>query len=147
MSKFKSGDYVVPSSQIVTYDVKMKNYLGRVLQVTTVHEKEYYGSVQAGIPGEEAFGWNPHDLRFATAEEIEETTKPKSPKPLRRGDLVEYDGDICVVFSEGADLRGEYWIAALTGEPNYYWSKIDKLTQISSIRKKIKRLKHEKKHE
>ena len=78
MSKFKSGDYVVPSSQIVTYDVKMKNYLGRVLQVTTVHEKEYYGSVQAGIPGEEALGWNPHDLRFATAEEIEETTKPKS---------------------------------------------------------------------
>ena len=138
MSKFKSGDYVVPSSQIVMYDVKMKNYLGRVLQVTTVNEKEYYGSVQAGIPGEEALGWNPHDLRFATAEEIEETTKPKSPKPLRRGDLVLYREQIGIVHNIDSD---GYWVAALTGDGCCVHKNDKDLMRIGSIRKKIKQLK------
>ena len=110
MSKFKSGDYVVPSSQIVTYDVKMKNYLGRVLQVTTVHEKEYYGSVQAGIPGEEALGWNPHDLRFATAEEI---AASKKPKPLRRGDLVLYREQIGIIHNIDGQELGVYSVCGV----------------------------------
>lgn len=63
-------------------------------------------------------------------------------KPLRRGDLVEYQGDICVVLSKGADRDGEYYgIAPLTGTFNYYWADIDDLTRIGSIRKKVKRLK------
>lgn len=75
-------------------------------------------------------------LRHATPEEI-----AAAEKPLRRGDLVEYDGRICVVFSKGTDSEGEYMIASLTGESDYYWPTIDKLTRICSIRKKIKRLK------
>lgn len=135
MSKFKSGDYVVPSSQIVTYDVKMKNYLGRVLQVTTVHEKEYYGSVQAGIPGEEAWGWNPHDLRFATAEEI---AASKKPKPLRRGDLVLYREQIGIIHNIDSD---GYWVAALTGDGCCVHKNAKDLMRIGSVRKKIKRIK------
>ena len=137
MSQFKPGDYVVPSSQIVIYDAKMKNYLGRVLQVATVHEQQYYGSVQAGIPGEEVWGWNPHDLRLATAEEIAAAQKPK---PLRRGDLVEYDGRVCVVFSD-RDLVGHFFVSALSGVSDYYHCNEEELTRIGSIRKKVKRLK------
>lgn len=135
MSKFKSGDYVVPSSQIVTYDVKMKNYLGRVLQVTTVHEKEYYGSVQAGIPGEEALGWNPHDLRFATAEEI---AASKKPKPFCRGDLVLYREQIGIIHNIDSD---GYWVAALTGDGCCVHKNAKDLMRIGSVRKKIKRIK------
>ena len=135
MSKFKSGDYVVPSSQIVTYDVKMKNYLGRVLQVTTVHEKEYYGSVQAGIPGKEAWGWNPHDLRFATAEEI---AASKKPKPFCRGDLVLYREQIGIIHNIDSD---GYWVAALTGDGCCVHKNAKDLMRIGSVRKKIKRIK------
>ena len=60
-------------------------------------------------------------------------------KPLRRGDLVEFCGGIWVVFSE--DAYGEYGIATLTGDSNYYYADIDELTRIGSIRKKVKRLK------
>ena len=137
MSQFKPGDYVVPSSQIVIYDAKMKNYLGRVLQVATVHEQQYYGSVQAGIPGEEVWGWNPHDLRLATAEEIAAAQKLK---PLRRGDLVEYDGRVCVV-AEIDPEDGSCWVAALTGEHGYDRVPADELKRIGSVRKKVKRLK------
>lgn len=142
MSKFKPGDYVVPSNQIVSYDAKMKNYLGRVLQVATVHEQQYYGSVQAGTPGEEVWGWSPHDLRLATAEEIA-AAKPKPPKPLRRGDLVKYDGQICVVVSKGTDSDGDYRIASMTDTPDYFWASVDELIKVGSIRKKIKRIKKE----
>ena len=63
---------------------------------------------------------------------------------IRRGDLVDYDGDICVVFSKGADRDGEYMIASLTGEDDYYWASIDEFVRIGSIRKKIKQLREQK---
>ena len=79
-------------------------------------------------------------LRHATPEEI-----AAAEKPIRRGDLVEYQGKVFMVISKGADPEGDYTIASLTGEPDFNWVKnwvkIDELTKIGSIRKKIKRLK------
>lgn len=68
-------------------------------------------------------------------------------KPIRRGDLVKYQGKIFMVISKGADPEGDYTIASLTGEPDFNWvknwAKIDELTRIGSIRKKVKRIKKE----
>ena len=77
-------------------------------------------------------------LRHATPEEI-----AASKKPIRRGDLVEFNGDICVVISEVPDRGGDYWVASLTGKSDHYWANIDEFTRIGSIRKKIKRIKNE----
>lgn len=60
---------------------------------------------------------------------------------IHRGDLVEYDGDICVVLGKGPARDGEYRIAPLTGKPDFYWATIDEFVRIGSIRKKVKRLK------
>lgn len=80
----------------------------------------------------------PIALRHATADEI-----AAAEKPLRRGDLVVWNGEIGVVFSNCADRDGDYAIASLTGDPDHYWVKIDELTRISSIGKKVERLKNE----
>lgn len=61
-------------------------------------------------------------------------------KPLRRGDLVEYDGRVCVVFSD-RDLVGHFFVSALSGVSDYYHCNEEELTRIGSIRKKVKRLK------
>ncbi len=135
MSKFKPGDYVVPINTHVIYTAKMKRYLGRVLQVSVVHDGRYL-SVRAGIPGEEPWWrWHPDDLRHATPEEI-----AAAKKPLRRGDLVEYDGRVCVV-AEIDPEDGDCWVAALTGEHGYDRVHAKELTRIGSIRKKVKRVK------
>lgn len=75
--QFKPGDYVVPINTHVIYTAKMKRHLGRVLQVSVVHDG-YYLSVRAGIPGEEAWWrWHPDDLRPATAKEIAAASTPE----------------------------------------------------------------------
>lgn len=73
-------------------------------------------------------------------------TEPTDPepaaaqKPLRRGDLVEYDGRVCVV-AEIDPEDGDCWVAALTGEHGYDRVPADELKRIGSVRKKVKRLK------
>ena len=66
--------------------------------------------------------------------------RQQSKKPLRRGDLVEYDGRVCVV-AEIDPEDGSCWVAALTGEHGYDHVPAKELTRIGSIRKKVKRLK------
>ena len=72
--------------------------------------------------------------------QIEASHKPKS---LRRGDLVIYDGDICVVLSKfDGDDGGDYVVASMTRDPYYCWPKVSELTPVGSIRKKIKKIKN-----
>ena len=156
MSKFKVGDKVMLNS-VDRYAFrgvnKMKQLFGRTLVVRSVHYDQFTPVVFAGVPGEEYWFWMVDDLRLLAGTDEPQGTKPSpeptdpapaaAQKPIRRGDLVEYQGEICVVFSKGADRQGDYWIASLTGEPDYYYSKIDELTSVGSIRKKIKRIKKE----
>ncbi len=62
-------------------------------------------------------------------------------KPLSRGDLVMWKGDIHVVMDENPNSNGEYRFAGMTGKCGYDWVHAKQLTRIGSIRKKIKRLK------
>jgi len=79
-------------------------------------------------------------VRHATKDEIDASQKPQ---PLRRGDLVEYRGDVWVVYSEGEDRDGEYWISSLTGDPASDYVTVDKLSHVGNIRKKIEKVKRE----
>ena len=77
------------------------------------------------------------DLRQVPPEEI-----AAAKKPLRRGDLVEYDGNICVVYKKLGDVDGiGYRVVSLTGDAGRWYVTHDELTRIGSIRKKVKRLK------
>ena len=73
-------------------------------------------------------------LRHATTEEI-----AAAEKPLRRGDLVEYRGDIFIVLEGSKNARVH--VAALTKCSEFYWDCLKNYKRIGSIRKKIKRLK------
>lgn len=74
--------------------------------------------------------------------EREEIAAAQKPQPLSRGDLVEYDGDICVVYQKCGDVDGiGYQVVSLTGSGGHWYVTHDELTRIGSIRKKIKRLK------
>ena len=152
---------------------RRKEMLGRTLVVRSVHNDEFTSVVFAGFPGEGVWQWRPDDLRLVSEAQMPERSKlltvnlgghgflnpyadtsptePTDPapaaakKPIRRGDLVKYQGKIFLVISKGADPEGDYTIASLTGEPDFNWvknwAKIDELTRIGSIRKKVKRLK------
>lgn len=138
MSKFKVGDKVtLIRANHHKYPKTTKQLFGKLLVVISVNS---YGFVLAGVPGEGGLAWHADDLRAATTEEIEAA---KKARPLRRGDLVVYNSDICVVFSNGADRDGDYAIASLTGDPDNYWVKIDELARIGSIGKKGRLLKNE----
>lgn len=79
------------------------------------------------------------DLRQVPPEEI---AAAKKPQPLRRGDLIEYDGDICVVYKKFVDGDNiGYRVVSLTGDAGRWYVTHGELTRIGSIRKKIKRLK------
>ena len=120
-----------------------------------VVEKSFKGKVEAKFPERRitaVITWSDDELdqqtfaftmdEYRQALVLAANTGPApaaAQKPLRRGDLVEFCGGIWVVFSE--DAYGEYGIATLTGDSNYYYADIDELTRIGSIRKKVKRLK------
>lgn len=146
MSKFKPGDKVVLIN-VDHYSDIMKQLMGKALVVNSIDtDKCGCEIVCARVPGEEGWFLYSDDLRLVSEAQPEPATEPApapAKKPLRRGDIVEYDGDICVVFSNDADSEGDYMIASLTGEPDYYWANIDEFTRIGSIRKKIKRIKKE----
>lgn len=135
MSQFKPGDKVVVIAGPQKGE-KVRTLKNRVDSVFFTNfpvriKNQHYDAKGIWYAGTEVC------LRHATTDEI-----TAAQKPLRRGDLVEYCGDICVMFSEGEDSDGEYRIASLTGDPDHNWVKIDELTRISSIGKKVKRLKN-----
>lgn len=88
----------------------------------------------------ENWGGIPFLNPFADAHAPEPTDPAPAQKPLRRGDLVEYDGRVCVV-AEIDPEDSDCWVAALTGEHGYDRVHAKELTRIGSIRKKVKRLK------
>ena len=160
MSKFKPGDKVVLIN-VDQYSDIMKQLMGKALVVNSIDtDKCGCEIVCARVPGEEGWFLYSDDLRLVSEAQPEPATDPapaavaEVPEPadqpeltpfqIRRGDLVEYDGDICVVFCKTPDSEGDYMIASLTGEPDYYWANIDELTKIGSIRKKVKRLQAQK---
>ena len=150
MSKFKPGDKVVLIN-VDHYSDIMKQLMGKALVVNSIDtDKCGCEIVCARVPGEEGWFLYSDDLQLVSETQPEPAPEPTDPapaavaevpKPIRRGDLVVFNGDICVVFSKGADRGGDYWVASLTGKPDHYWANIDEFTRIGSIRKKIKRLK------
>lgn len=145
MSKFKVGDTVTPI-KAERYDNNhiMKQLIGKTLVVTWVrlfvgNDEDDSKLVLAGVPGEVVWLWHSEDLQLVPTAQPE-SIPPAVQKPIRRGDLVQYKGEIWVVFSEGEDRYGDYSIASLTGESDYNWAKIDELTRIGTIRKKVNRL-------
>lgn len=166
MSQFKPGDKVTPVNVDRYTDRnsdRREEMRGRILVVRSVHNDEFTSVVFAGFPGKGVWQWHPDDLRLVFETQTSTTKADPAPapaapdptdpapapvaaqKPLRRGDLVKYQGKIFMVISKGADPEGDYTIASLTGEPDFNWvknwAKIDELTRIGSIRKKVKRLK------
>ena len=138
MRQFKVGDKVtLIRANHYKYPKTTKQLFGKLLVVISVNSD---GLVLAGVPGEGGLAWHADDLRAATTEEIEAA---KKARPLRRGDLVVYNNDICVVFSNCADRDGDYAIASLTGDPDHYCVKIDELVRIGSVGKKVRLLKNE----
>lgn len=144
MSQFKVGDKVKVINVDRYTDRKsdqQKEMLGCTLLVRAVYYEEFTTGVFTGIPGEGVWRWHPDDLQLVSETPPEPApAASKKPKPIRRGDLVRYKGEIWVVFSEGEDRHGDYSIASLTGESDYNWAKIDELTRIGTIRKKVKQL-------
>ena len=141
---FKPGDYVVPiRADRNEYAPEMETVVGEVLKIP------YGFSGNCGIvflqagklnPRSIKWFWHRDDLRHATAEEIAAATKPK---PLRRGDLVMWNGEIGVVHEIDPDGEDGYWVAMLTGDASCVCSSAEDLTRVGSIRKKIKRLKEQ----
>ena len=74
--------------------------------------------------------------------ERKEIAAAQKPQPLRRGDLIEYDGDICVVYKKFGDGDGiGYRVVSMTGDAGRWYVTHGELTRIGSIRKKVKSLK------
>lgn len=130
-------------------------------------------AVFAGLPGKRTWLWRSKDLTLAYEDweepsfdndysrytwEIEcqedrrrESAQDKSnerepaasKKPIRRGDLVEYDGNICVVWKKCVDVDGlGYRVTALTGNAGHWYATHDEVTLVGTIRKKIKKIKN-----
>lgn len=133
MSQFKPGDKVTPVNVYCDNDV-MEQFVGKTLLVLSVGNEV----VCAGVPGEGDWYWHSDDLRLVS-ETKPEPAPAASQKPIRRGDLVEYDGRVCVVFSD-RDLVGHFFVSALSGVSDYYHCSEEELTRIGSILKNIKRI-------
>ena len=132
MSKFKVGDYVVviagPDKSSKVHVVESSGnptYPLRVAFCTYTEDGRLLTNSKGSY------------MRLATIKEIAAMQKPK---PLRRGDLVECRGVLWVVYSEGEDFDGYYWIASLTGIPETHRIGINELTRVGSISKKVNRL-------
>ena len=146
MNKFKVGDTVTPvKAERYGHNHIMKQLVGKTLVVSWVslfagNDENDSKLVLAGIPGKVVRFWHSEDLQLVPTVQPE-SIPPAVQKPIRRGDLVEYQGEICVVFSEGEDSDGEYRLASLTGNTDHNWVKINELTRVGTIRKKVKQLK------
>ena len=138
--QYKPGDKIMILSADPMYPAYKRKMVGTV-QTVLVISSVTPQPIHAEINGElSSWGWMPHEVRLATQEEIAADGVVPKQNPLRRGDLVMYKGEICVVFSEGADRAGDYMVASLTGDPDSNWPKIDELIRVGSIIKKVKRL-------
>lgn len=143
MVEFKSGDYVVPiRANRGEYGPEMRTLVGTVLRIPYGYTG-YRGVIfPAGKPEpkSEKWLWYADDLRLATGDEI--ATVPK-PKPLRRGDLVDYRGDVCVVFDADTSNYGGRLIFPLVSKDrtDLVYVYIDDLVYVGSIRKQLKRAK------
>ena len=148
MSKFKVGDKVVLIN-VDQYSDIMKQLMGKVLVVNSIDtDKCGCEIVCARVPGEEGWFLYSDDLRLVSEAKPEPATEPapaaaQKLKPLRRGDLVEYRGQIGVVHETDPDEDDGYWVAMLTGDGRCVCRGAEDLTRIGSIRKKIKRIKKE----
>lgn len=132
------GDKIMIVAADSTYPGYKREMLGTVQTVISISAQTKQ-PIHSEIHGQGIiWAWMPDEVRLATPEEIRAA---KIPQFLRRGELVRYKGEVCVIFSEGADRSGDYAIASLTGDPDYYWVKIDELIPIGSIRKNIKQAK------
>ena len=144
MSNFKQGDKVTPvSSERRGYNGTMKQLVGKTLLVHSVGNDETGNeTVCAGVPGEFGWYWYSDDLQLVTersAEQFQAEANYTAQKPLRRGDLVMWSGEIGVVY--GIDPDGECWVASLAGDDCCVCRGAEDLTRVGSIRKKVKRLK------
>ena len=152
MSKFKVCDKVTPINMDRSDDLRLVSKAhSETVDPCLTQQSQAWSSVVKTLD-EVMPSWTLHHEtgKAAAVAAIKELArkakKPKATpetKPLRRGDLVKYDGDICVVFSKGADREGDYRIASLTDKPDYFWANINELAKIGSIRKKIRRIKKE----
>lgn len=141
---FKPGDYVVPiRADRNEYAPEVETLVGEVLKIP------YGFSGNCGIvflqagklnPRSRKWFWHRDDLRHATADEIAAAPKPK---PLRQGDLVDYSGNICMVFDERTSKRGERLIVVLNSKDRMdsFYAYVDDLVCVGSIRKQLKRAK------
>lgn len=138
MSKFKPGDKVI---------VIASPYKGsKVHTVQASTDRHYPLLVGGGTFTAEGTWYSTNNmvcLRHALAEEITAAESEQKPKPLRRGDLVMWNGEIHMVFDDHPDSYGEYRAVNLTGECGYDYMPGKELIWIGSIRKKIKRIKNE----
>lgn len=138
---FNPGDKIMILSANPMYPAYKRETVGTVQTIVSISAVTSQ-PIHTEINGEiYSCGWMPNEVRLATPEEIAANGVTPKPKPIRRGDLVRYKGEIWVVYSEGGDRHGNCSIASLTGESDYSWPKIDELTRIGTIRKKVKQLK------
>lgn len=132
MNKFKVGDYVVaiagPDKSSKVHVVESSGNPTYPLRV---------GPCAYTADGRLFTSSNSSCMRLATIKEIAAMQKPK---PIRRGDLVEFCGNIWVVIDAHLD-HGGCWIGAITGDPETRYSNASELTRVGSIRKKVKQLK------
>lgn len=134
MNKFKVGDYVVviagPDKSSKVHVVESSGnptYPLRVAFCTYTEDGRLLTNSKGSY------------MRLATIKEIAAMQKPK---PIRRGDLVEFCGNIWVVIDAHLD-HGGCWIGAITGDPETRYSNASELTRVGSIRKKVNRLQAE----
>ena len=144
MSKYAPGDKVTPISVDRYTDrnvCQREEMLGRTLVVRSVHNDEFTSVVFAGFPGEGVWQWHPDDLRLV----FETQAQPVPQKPIRRGDLVEYCGDVCMVYRDKPDGDGNYAVLSLDKNHvgGFVYLQSNEMTRIGSIRKKLKRLRQQ----
>lgn len=150
MTTFKAGDKVIlvnPDRYVSRYPKALEKLSNNTLVVNSVSIDGF--AVFAGLPGKKARVWHSKDLALAyedweapSFDNDDPHCTAQKPKSLRRGDLVIYDGDICVVLSKFDGDDGDYVVASMTREPYYCWPKVTELTHVGSIRKKIKKIKN-----
>lgn len=144
MSKFKPGDKIMILAAADWYQPSKRALVGKVQTVAEVESFDGEPFILTNSDEKNAhfwaWGWKLDEVRHATAEEIAAAQKPQ---PLRWGDLVKYDGDICMVFDERPTDYGERLVVILDdrGRSGYHYAYAEYLTRVGSIRKKIKRIK------
>lgn len=140
MNKFKPGDKVTLVNAD-RYHSTVKQLVGKTLVVHCIGaDEEGNDIVSTGILENEDWFW-PDDLQL-----ISKSTEVEQ-KSLFWGDLVEYSGEICMVFDERPTDYGERLLVMLDnkGRGGYHYVPAKYLTRLGSIRKKIKRAKKFKK--